>query len=193
MSKGRRKKKGNFALRFFQGIVDLGFFILIVLAFTYLMSNYIVERVVVKNHSMEATLDDGDHVLVDKISYILRDPKRFEVIVFKQNGTGEELIKRIIGLPGETVVIKNGDIFINGQQIEDYEGLKPPVDAGIASSHITLGPGEYFVLGDNREVSIDSRYEEVGNVTNTRMIGRAIFRIYPFDKIGLIAGGEEVK
>ena len=191
MSRSRRRKKGNFALRFFQKIVDLGFFILIVLAFTYLMSNYIVERVVVKNHSMEATLDDGDHILVDKISYILREPKRFEVVVFKQNGTGEELIKRIIGLPGETVVIKNGVIYINGSEIDDYEGLTPPMDAGIASSHISLGPGEYFVLGDNREVSVDSRSEEVGNVTNTRMIGRALIRIYPFDKIGLITGGEE--
>lgn len=181
MKSKRKKVKGPL-----KSFVDVTVFILIVLLLTYILSEYVVVRIVVHNESMEKTCYSGDSILVDKLSYRIREPKRYEVVVFKKNGTGEELIKRIIGLPGERVRIENGDIYINDEKIRDIANLTRPEYPGIAQTDVILGVGEYFVLGDNREVSIDSRYSEVGNVTNTRMIGRAICKIWPLNRIGVI-------
>ena len=148
-----------------------------------LMSKFGVERVRVRNHSMEHTLEPDDGVLIDKISYRFRDPKRFDIIVFRQKGTGEELIKRVIGLPHETVQIVDGAFLINGEKIEDIKGLDAPEYEGLAASPIELSVGEYFVVGDNRAESIDSRYDEVGIVTSTRITGRMFMRLLPFGKI----------
>lgn len=159
-------------------VLNAGLFILVVLVIAFLMSRFIFSRVKVVNHSMEHTLEEGDNVLIDKISYRFSDPKRFDIIVFKQKGTGEELIKRIIGLPGETVLIKDGKIYINDEELEDVKGLDKPENAGLAQQPVKLSVGEYFVLGDNREESIDSRYEQVGIVTSTRIIGKMFFSVH---------------
>ncbi len=158
-------------------VLKIGLFILVVLITALVMSKYIVERVRVRNHSMEHTLENGDSVLIDKISYRFRDPKRFDIIVFKPKGSKEELIKRVIALPSETIQITDGRIYIDGEEIEDIDGLDPPGYAGIAASPVTLSVGEYFVIGDNREESIDSRYEDVGLVTSTRITGRMLMRL----------------
>lgn len=171
-----KRKKGRKSNGIIYGIFKFGLFILIVLIIAFIMSRYIVERVRVHNHSMEHTLESGDSVLIDKISYRFRDPKRFDIIVFRQKGS-EDLIKRVIGLPYETVQIKDGKIYINDEEIEDVKGLDPPEYAGIAASPIQLSVGEYFVIGDNREESIDSRYEDVGIVPSTKITGRMILRI----------------
>ncbi len=181
MSKNRRNKKGAGITGVF---LEIGLFILAVLIITFVMSRFITERVIVRNHSMEPTLDDGDSVLIDKISYRFRDPKRFDIVVFKQKGTGEELIKRVIALPSETVQIIDGEFYINGEKIDDVEGLDPPEEAGIAAKPLELGVGEYFVVGDNRAESTDSRYEQVGLVTSTRIKGRMFMRLLPLKKIG---------
>ena len=171
-----KRKKGRKSNGIIYGIFKFGLFILIVLITAFIMSRYIVERVRVHNHSMEHTLESGDSVLIDKISYRFRDPKRFDIIVFRQKGS-EDLIKRVIGLPYETVQIKDGKIYINDEEIEDVKGLDPPEYAGIAASPIQLSVGEYFVIGDNREESIDSRYEDVGIVPSTKITGRMFLRI----------------
>lgn len=181
----RKKKKSKPIRRVFKKIFDLGIFFLTVLVITYLLSNYVVERIVIKNHSMEETIFPDDSVLIDKLSYRFKEPERFDIIVFKQNGTGEELIKRVYGLPHETIQIKDGIFYIDDEPIKDVEGLVPPKDAGIASTPIKLSEGEYFVVGDNREVSIDSRSNEVGLVTSTRIIGRCFFRLLPINRIKL--------
>lgn len=175
-----KKKKTNHALK---KILDLGVFLLVVLVITYILSNYVIERIVINNYSMEPTLFSEDSVLIDKLTYRFDNPQRFDVIVFKQNKTGEELIKRVIGLPYETVEIKDGSIYIDGKVISDVKGLAAPDYAGNAAFPIHLSEGEYFVLGDNRKDSIDSRYEEVGLVTNTRIIGRAFLKLFPINKI----------
>ncbi len=175
MGKGNKKKRAGGVAGI---LIEAGIFILAVLVIAYILSNFVVERVRVQNHSMEHTLDPGDGVLIDKISYRFREPERFDIIVFKQKGTGEELIKRIIALPSETVQIKDGKILIDGEEIEDVEGLDGPEYAGLAESPISLGVGEYFVLGDNREESIDSRYEQVGTVTSTRIIGKMLTKLF---------------
>lgn len=180
MSRNNQYKKSKGFLR---GLFDVGVFLLIVLLLSLFLKQLVFERVVVVNNSMNNTLNSGDSVLVEKISKHYRLPRRFDIIVFKQNGTGEELIKRIIALPGESILIRDGNIYVNGKQMDDYPGLTPPENPGRASQTITLMPGEYFVLGDNREDSIDSRYDEIGNVTDTRIIGRAMMRIYPLSKM----------
>ena len=164
------------------GVLKIGLFILSVLLLTFILSEYVFERVSVHNHSMEHTLESGDGVMIDKISYRFRDPKRYDIIVFKQKGS-EDLIKRVIGLPNETVQIKDGRFFINDEEIDDIKGLDRPEYAGIADKPLNLLEDEYFVVGDNREESIDSRYEDVGIVTRSRITGRMFMRVYPFRNI----------
>ena len=178
--KKRRKKKGSGIIR---SLFETGLFILAVLVIALLLSRYVVERVRVHNHSMEHTLEEGDSVLIDKISYRFHDPERFDIIVFRQKSSGEELIKRVIGLPSETVQIVDGKFIIDGEEIEDVSGPDAPEYAGIASVPVKLSVGEYFVVGDNRKESIDSRYEEVGIVTSTRITGRMFMRILPLKKL----------
>ncbi len=176
----RKKNKSSNAVK---TILEVGLFILAVLVIALIMSRFVVERVRVRNHSMEETLMPDDSVMIDKISYRFHDPERFDIIVFRQNGTQEELIKRIIGLPHETVQIVDGKFLIDGEEIDDVEGLDAPEDAGLAASPVELSVGEYFVVGDNREESIDSRYDQVGIVPSTKITGRMFMRIYPFNKI----------
>ena len=182
MTKRRKKKKAG---GFVSGILEVGLFILAVLLIAFIMSRYVVERVEVHNHSMEPTLESGDSVLIDKISYRFRDPKRFDIVVFKQKGMSDELIKRVIGLPHDTVQIVDGKIYVNDEEIEDIKGLDAPEYAGIAQVPVKLSVGEYFVIGDNREESIDSRYDEIGIVTSTRITGKMFLRILPLRKLKL--------
>ncbi len=134
------------------------------------------------------TLADGDNLIVDKISYDFHDPERFDVIVFPyQYEENTYYIKRIIGLPGETVYIDEfGNIYINGGLLEENYGTETIFNAGLAGSEIVLGDDEYFVLGDNRNNSTDSRFEDVGNIKGEDIVGKAWLRIYPFSNFGLV-------
>lgn len=167
-------------------IVEILFYIAIVLFCFNVVPRYMIQRTIVDGDSMMDTLTDRDNLLVEKVSYHLNDPHRFDVIVFYPYGRDEEeyYIKRVIGLPGETVQIIGSQIYINGEVLEENYG-KDPIDyAGIVEEPRTLGEDEFFVLGDNREVSQDSRYEEVGFVKRENIEGRAILRIFPFSKFG---------
>lgn len=137
---------------------------------------------------MENTLSDGDNLIVDKISYRLHEPKRFDVVVFPYEYQKNTFyIKRVIGLPGETVWIEeNGNILIDGIVLEEFYGREVIQEPGLAAEPVTLDKDEYFVLGDNRNDSSDSRMPDVGNIRREDIIGKAWVRIYPFDKIGLI-------
>ena len=163
-------------------------YLLVIFLATFLVIRYVGQRTKVSGSSMESTLSDGDNLIVDKISYRLHDPERFDIIVFpyeyKEN---TYYIKRIIGLPNETVLItKDGDILINGEELTESYGREVIKSAGTASEEVTLGPDEYFVLGDNRNYSSDSRAADVGLIKRADIIGKAWLRIYPFDKIGFI-------
>ena len=137
---------------------------------------------------MEYTLSDGDNLIVDKISYRFQKPERFDIIVFPfQYEENTYYIKRIIGLPGEMVHIDEyGNIYIDGEVLEESYGREVILDPGQAAEPIELGEGEYFVLGDNRNASSDSRDPSVGVIKGEDIIGRAWLRIYPFDSIGFI-------
>lgn len=162
-------------------------YILIIVGLTYLIITFVGQRTRVSGSSMETTLSDGDNLIVDKISFRFRAPRRYEIIVFPyQQEENTYYIKRIIGLPGETVQVIEGKVYINGQVLDENYGNEEMLDSGIAKEPITLGDDEYFVLGDNRNHSADSRQENVGILHREDLLGRAWIRIWPFDKFGVI-------
>lgn len=162
-------------------------YIAIIIGLTYLIVTFVGQRTRVSGHSMEATLHHGDNLIVDKLSYRFREPERFEIIVFPYRHKEDTYyIKRIIGLPGETVQVIDGYVYINGELLEENYGLETMNEAGIAAEPITLGEDEYFVLGDNRNNSSDSRDSSVGVLKRKELIGRAWIRIWPLDSIGVI-------
>ena len=144
-------------------VLDWILYIGIVLILSWLIVTFVGVRTVVDGQSMEPTLQDGNNLIVDKLSYRFRDPKRYEIIVFPYKyEENTYYIKRIIGLPGETVQVKNGEVYIDGEILGEDYGAEAMEDAGIASDPIELGTDEYFVLGDNRNHSSDSRDPSVG-------------------------------
>jgi signal peptidase I len=158
-----------------------------VVLLTFLIITFVGQRTKVIGHSMMPTLSDGDNLIVDKISYRFHDPERFDIIVFPyQYEENTHYIKRIIGLPGETVQIIDSKIYINGEVLEEDYGAEPIADPGLAAEPITLGEDEYFVLGDNRNHSTDSRFADVGTIKRSDITGRAWIRIYPFNKFGAL-------
>ena len=195
MRRKKEKKKKSVIREFLRWILIL----LLFFGIAFLIVHFVGERTVVSGESMYPTLRDGDNLVVDKITYRFRDPKRYDIVVFPfryQEGTF--YIKRVIGLPGETVQIQDGDIYINGKVLKEsygYEEIRNPGFAsgtvtlgenpGSASTELTLGADEYFVLGDNRNNSSDSREPSVGMISRDEIIGRAFLRIWPLSRIGL--------
>ena len=169
------------------GIVELLIYCAIMVLCITFVPRYVLQRTIVSGSSMESTLHNKENLLVEKVSYRFKDPDSFDVIVFYPYGreSDDYYIKRVIGLPGETVQIKGDTIYINGEEIKENYGKDPMVYAGIAEEPLKLADDEFFVLGDNREVSEDSRYEEVGPVKRENIEGKAILRIYPFSEFGI--------
>ncbi len=174
-------------------VLSVIFNVLICFLVVFLITHFVGQRTVVSGKSMEDTLSNGDNLIVDKISYKIHDPERFDVVIFPcddQLSTDEGetyYIKRIIGLPGEVVRIDgSGNIYINGEILEENYGTEVILNAGLASSEIVLGANEYFVLGDNRNNSTDSRFPQVGNISGDEIVGKAWLRVYPFKSFGLV-------
>ena len=168
-------------------IAGLVIYCLIVIAAMFLIIKYVGQRTVVMGHSMEPTLQDSDNLITDKITYRFRDPKRFDIIVFPfKDNRATLLIKRIVGMPGETVQVIDGNVSVNGYVLEDYYGNAVMTDPGLAADPVVLKEDEYFVLGDNRNNSTDSRFESVGNIHRSEIIGRAWLRVWPLNKLSLL-------
>ena len=164
-------------------VLDWILYIGIVLILSWLIVTFVGVRTVVDGQSMEPTLQDGNNLIVDKLSYRFRDPKRYEIIVFPYKyEENTYYIKRIIGLPGETVEIRNGSIYINGSEepLEDVE-TKEPMEGSFGP--YTVPEDCYFVMGDNRNNSRDSRYWEHTFVTRDEILGKAVFRYWPLNKM----------
>jgi signal peptidase I len=135
---------------------------------------------------MQPVIGNGEVSLQDRILYHFKNPARYDVIVFR-NRDGKNNIKRIIGLPGETVQIKDGKVLIDGKVPEGRESGAVPISiAGLASEPVKLTQNEYFVLGDNRDASEDSRFESVGNIKREQIAGKLWVRISPVIRFGLI-------
>ena len=162
-------------------ILSTSVYLLVVLLITYLIVNFVGQRTEVVGSSMESTLSDGDNLIVDKITYRFKEPERYDIIVFPfQYAKNTYYIKRIIGMPGETIRIdSDGVIYINDKELTEFYGKEVIDDPGIARNEITLGKDEYFVMGDNRNNSTDSRDPSVGNIRKKDILGRAWLRIWP--------------
>lgn len=173
---------------FMKDITGLCLYLAIILVCTYLAVHYVAQRTEVEGSSMSPTLYDGDSVLVDKFTYRFQEPERYDIIVFPYRYQKDTYyVKRVIGLPGETVRIDaQGTIFINDEALDEHYGAEAINQPGYASTPRKLEDNEYFVLGDNRNDSIDSRNAAVGFVRRTEIIGRAFWRSYPFSRIGEI-------
>ncbi len=168
-------------------IAGLVIYCLIVIAAMFLIIKYVGQRTVVMGHSMEPTLQDSDNLITDKITYRFRDPKRFDIIVFPfKDNRATLLIKRIVGMPGEIVQVIDGNVYVNGYALEDNYGNAVMTDPGLAADPVVLKEDEYFVLGDNRNNSTDSRFESVGNIHRSEIIGRAWLRVWPLNKLSLL-------
>jgi len=149
-----------------------------------------IKPTIVKESSMEPNFYANDYLFISKMAYKFdKTPKKGDVIVFRSNlttDTGKKklLIKRVIGLPGDRIDIKNGKVYINGKADKATYTMSGYTSGSIEG--LTVPKGKLFCMGDNREVSIDSRYEEVGCVSESKVVGKAVFRLFPFSKIGVI-------
>jgi len=163
-------------------------YFLLVLICIYVVITYVGQRVEVIGSSMYPTLENKDHMLVDKLSYRIKSPERFDIIVFPYKlEKNTHYIKRIIGMPGETVYIdEDGNIYIDGELLEESYGREVIQNQGLAYQPIVLGDDEYFVLGDNRNNSMDSRDPNVGNIKRSEITGRAFMRVFPIKRMGII-------
>ncbi len=172
-------------------------FMIFAVVFVLLINRYVGQRTPVNGPSMDITLASGDNLWLNKFTYHFQDPERFDIVVFPVPN-GDHYIKRVIGLPGETVRIEeDGRIYIK-EPDQDYELLEDkyayynngvyedPNEYENIAKEWTLDEDEYFVMGDNRNVSLDSRAEEVGTIERERIIGKTTFRIWPLSRFGKI-------
>jgi signal peptidase I, bacterial type len=141
-------------------------------------------RVEVSGHSMEPSLNEGEVVLIDRVAYLMGDVERFDAVGFYKDG--ELIIKRAVGLPGETVQIVNGEVLINGAVEKLPEYMAYYLVPGLADAPLQLAEDEYFFLGDNGESSEDSRFQTIGKVKRDVISGKVWFRISPFKALGRI-------
>lgn len=182
----RHKKKVNMVLVKEVSIWVAEIAITFLLAFTFVY--FIGLRTSVVGQSMAETLDSGDEILVNRFIYKVTNPEPNDIIVFLPNGNEKShyYVKRVVAVPGDTVLISDGKLYVNGALFEEETDVEDIEEAGLASEEITLGADEYFVLGDNRNNSEDSRYANIGNIKKEYIIGKAWFRAAPWGDMGFL-------
>lgn len=183
---GKQRKTINLPL--VKEIITWTVEIAIVLVVAFVLVYFIGLRTSVVGQSMSPTLESGDEILVNRFVYKVSQPKVDDIIVFLPNGNEKShyYIKRVVAVPGDKVQIKNGTLYVNGEEVKDSFESDSMEDAGLAEEEITVGEDEYFVLGDNRNNSEDSRYANIGNVKKEYIIGKAWFIVSPFEKLGFL-------
>lgn len=158
--------------------------IAIALILVFLIFNFVGQKTHVIGKSMEPTLHDGDQLVIDKLSYRFGEIERFDIIVFPYEPK-LYYIKRVIGLPGETISIEDGHVLVDGERVDDAFGFDIIEEYG-NNLPITVPDNEYFVMGDNRNNSSDSRYTDVGTISEDEIIGKAFVRIWPLADFGAL-------
>jgi signal peptidase I len=141
-------------------------------------------QVQIAGQSMSPLMESGDVVLMNRLIYDIGSPRRGDVVVFEREDHKQN-VKRVMGVPGDVVRIQGGWLYINGVRYED-ETLGAVMLAGIAESPVELGEGEYFLLGDNRDCSEDSRFANIGNVKEEQILGKVWLRLFPVMRLSII-------
>lgn len=156
--------------------------ITLAIGFAYLISVNVFLKTRMAGESMKPTIEDGKVLIINKLAYRFLEPKRFDVVVYKQSNKEHSYyeVKRVVGLPKENIVIKDGAIYVNNEKLDEVVNVIPSLNGGLAEEMITLGENEFFVLGDNREDSEDSRFASVGNILKNEIVGEAILIEKPF-------------
>ena len=183
--KDRRRKTG----KILSGILDWVKEIAIALVIVWFVITFIAQNNNVVGTSMQPTVYANDMVIVNKVIYRFSEPKRGDIVVFPavENGKKVFLIKRIIGLPGDVVDIRDGKVIVNDKElVEKYISVETSAVSGQTEFPLTVPEKQYFVLGDNRIVSKDSRYLAIGTIPRSKIVGKASIRIWPFKNIGFI-------
>ncbi|MCR5216369.1 MAG: signal peptidase I [Lachnospiraceae bacterium] len=185
MRRYRKPYKERVKLQLFTKFVMDLLFVVMLAYFIVLMFGM---RFTIVGNSMNDTLVNEQVVLINKASYHFHEPMRYDLILFKASGVyeGKEYVKRIIGLPGETIQIQDGKITVNGMDLVNDISDRYILTPGLASEVITLAENEYFVLGDNRNNSEDSRFYTIGNVKRENILGKVWIRIHPLDHFGIV-------
>lgn len=167
-------------------IINLVLYIGVVIITAILLNHFVIQKVEVSGHSMDTTLKEEQQLILEKVTYYFNEPERYDIVVFNPpNFDSDSLyIKRIIGLPGETVQIIDGKVYINGTELLESYAKEEILDPGIATDPVTVGENEYFVMGDNRNASSDSR--EFGVISRDSIHGRAVLRVWPLSDFGLL-------
>lgn len=184
------EEDNNLLRRLWLWFLDFIETIVIALAIFVVVYRFLFQPHQVKGNSMYDNFHDGEYLLTDKVAFRFREPKRGEVIVFKAPQNEEyDYIKRIIGLPGDKIKVAQGQIYLNGESLNEAGYLDPRIKTNPGhfakeGQTLTVSSQEYFVVGDNRNNSSDSR--EWGLVPKNNIVGRAWFRYWPINQIGLI-------
>lgn len=157
--------------------------IIFVVVVVLIVNNFLLINARVPSESMEKTIMTGDRFFGNRLAYLFDDPERFDIVVFKYPDDESQLfVKRVIGLPGETVEIKDGKVYINGSETPLDDSFTPETPTGDYSPYV-VPEGSYFMLGDNRNHSGDSRFWKQPYVEKEKIVGKAIFRYFPGVKI----------
>ena len=183
-----RKKRRKVNYELLQEIIIWLFQIALVCFAAFVLVWYFGQRVSVIGDSMNPGLKNGDITLVNRLVYDVRKPRRGDVIAFKPNGneSSHYYMKRVIGLPGETIECKEGIIFIDGEMLEEDYKTTAIEELGLLEEPITLKSDEFFVLGDDRQSSEDSRMANIGNVKRSEIAGKVWFVISPIKHLGIV-------
>lgn len=172
--------------------LEMGIYFIVIVVIFLFLQHFVGQHIEVNGSSMENTLSHEDHLILEKVSYRFEEPTRFDIVVFRPYESQEKedtyYIKRVMGMPGERIQVIDGKIYINGEILQEDYGTEAINDfrAGIAKEEILLEKDEYFLIGDNRNNSTDSRDETIGPVKRDTIIGRAWVRIWPISKLEVL-------
>ena len=154
--------------------------IIIAVLLAFLVIRFMGQTLTVRGESLEKTFYDGDVVLVNKLAYRIQEPKKYDMVVLRTDNNEENhyFIKRIVAVPGDTVLIEDGVLKVNGEELSAFPAFSEIKNPGLAAEEITLAEDEYFVMGDNCNNSEDSRVASVGNIKRENMIGKVQLKLY---------------